>query len=482
MREYYFTFDEGLKVGLRTREDNPRNRQALVECYNGRPSKDGLLPYNPFVLPTFGGDPPFPHGSLDVTAWPFPQLIALREYNLLIVRDNVVNYDDVVYSIDSSNDLTEELRIDVLTYGAFGDQFDFADFGTYVIGTNGVVFLYYDTTLNDWQVMTSSSTIPLVKTICNFKGQAVAGNVQSSWHGCGSNHVIWTKIGEMDFTPARDNEAGFMKMPWSGVVYRVMRLGDYVMVYGSGGVAALKPVQSPVPSFGLEELLTVGIPSKMAVGGDNDSHVFVDTEGYLWKVGRSLEVEKLGIGASYPSASRLGYQEFLSSLSDIVISKNPEEPEFLISDDSNSYLLTGYGMSEVHQLVTSLGRVNGSLVAVFDDNEDEEYRVTTDLVDMGFRGQKTIMVLELGTYTSSIVRTALDWRIEKDAALQTSPWVLSGPQGVSTNIVAGAEFRLKMKAASYTDVELSYITARYKMTDMRSVRGIYAPAPRGQQA
>ena len=481
MREYYLTFDKGLRVGLRPSEDNPLNHQACVECHNGRASKNGLLPYNPLTLPTFGGAPPFPHGSLEVTAWPFPQLIPLKDYALLIVRDNVVNLDDVVYLIDSSNDLTELLRIDVLTYGAFGDQFDFADFGTYVIGTNGIVFLYYDVTLATWKVMTSSATIPLVKTLCNFKGQAVGGNVQSVWHGCGSNHVVWTKIGEMDFTPARDNEAGFMKMPWEGDVYRVMRLGDYVMVYGSGGIAALRPVTAPVPSFGLEELLTVGIPNKMAVGGDDNSHVFVDTEGYLWKVGRSLEVEKLGIGTSFPSASRLGYQEFLSSLSDIVVSKNPAEHEFYISDADASYLLTQEGMSGIHQLVTSCGRVNGSVVGLFDDSEDVEFRLTTDMVDMGFRGQKTIQTLELGTYTSNVVQTAVDWRVDKSAALRTSPWVLSGPQGVSTNIIAGTEFRLKMKVADYTDVDLSYITARYKMTDMRSIRGIYAQPPRGQE-
>ena len=42
MREFEFTFDEGLKHGLRRFANNPRNAQSLVECHNLAPNDQGL--------------------------------------------------------------------------------------------------------------------------------------------------------------------------------------------------------------------------------------------------------------------------------------------------------------------------------------------------------------------------------------------------------------------------------------------------------
>jgi len=42
MREFEFTFDEGLKHGLRRFSNSPRGEQALVECHNLAPADQGL--------------------------------------------------------------------------------------------------------------------------------------------------------------------------------------------------------------------------------------------------------------------------------------------------------------------------------------------------------------------------------------------------------------------------------------------------------
>ena len=42
MKEFEFTFDEGLNKGLRRFSNNPRNSQSLVECHNLAPSEQGL--------------------------------------------------------------------------------------------------------------------------------------------------------------------------------------------------------------------------------------------------------------------------------------------------------------------------------------------------------------------------------------------------------------------------------------------------------
>ena len=47
MKEYPFTFDDGLKKGLRRWDTNPTNEQALVECHNLAPAELGLKPHEP---------------------------------------------------------------------------------------------------------------------------------------------------------------------------------------------------------------------------------------------------------------------------------------------------------------------------------------------------------------------------------------------------------------------------------------------------
>ena len=42
MKEFEFTFDKGLRGGLRKHFSNPRNEQALVECHNLMPTEAGL--------------------------------------------------------------------------------------------------------------------------------------------------------------------------------------------------------------------------------------------------------------------------------------------------------------------------------------------------------------------------------------------------------------------------------------------------------
>ena len=49
MKEYEFTFQEGLTKGLRRHFTNPRNEQSLVECHNWRPTEAGLVTHEAVV-------------------------------------------------------------------------------------------------------------------------------------------------------------------------------------------------------------------------------------------------------------------------------------------------------------------------------------------------------------------------------------------------------------------------------------------------
>lgn len=180
--------------------------------------------------------------------------------------------------------------------------------------------IYWDVGISDWHEIVASPTIPMMRTVCNFKGQMIGGCVLSAWHGCDETFVVWSKIGEADFTPDKRNEAGFRRDPFGGEIYHVRRLGNYVVIYSSKGITRMIPVSSPAATFGFEELHDVGLINRGAVGGNLKEHLFVDVDNFVWKLNEG-------------GLTKLGYQEFVDNLTygDILVHHNSNKEDFYIS-------------------------------------------------------------------------------------------------------------------------------------------------------
>lgn len=448
MKEFSITFDKGLSSGLRSSESNPRNKQALTECYNLKPDVLGLLPYEPVIDES---------GALSLS-WPYPQIFIGSDYRYICTNTKI-------YTMDSSWNQT--LKVTTTASGIW----DFADFGTYVLFVNGAKIVERSPVDGSYTASDTLTDMPRFSTVCNFKGQVIGGNVKSTWHGCGTNSVVWSAIGTNDFTPGVDNvkgsmnEAGFRHMRWEGEIYRVKRLGNAVIIYGDNGIDALVPYES---TFGLKEILDKGIASKGAVGGSWNEHVFVDKEGYLWRIKSDLSTE------------RLGYKEYISliDLTEVMVSYDGSKREYYIADDTYGYLLTHWGLCQVYQKVTSVASIDGTSYGVTSDGSDDEGRVVTDVIDFGVRGFKTIGLLEAGIYhpAGSTYKgyATVDWRSNKTDSFTRRDWVLMNPNGVATVMTAGDEFRLCVKADNYQNMQLDYINARVKVTDRRFMRGLTA--------
>jgi len=456
MREFEAKIDY-ISKGLRPRGRNYRNAEGLVECYNLRCGSRGLEPYTSLVNPISG---------VDLSpSWPFPQLINSMRYKFLVVRDEVGGQDKIYEVSDDYSTITLISTISHSTYEV-GGRWSLADFDEYVLLSNGVYMVYRDTTANTFTGITTLSNTPRCNTICNFKGQLVGGGVSSSWYDCGSSHIIWSKIGNIDCTVESNNEAGFFKVPFDGEVYQVKRLGDYVVVYCENGILVLSPVSSPAPTFKFLELSNTGLYSRYSIGGDYNNHLFVDVEGYVYIIDKSLKLNKLD------------YQEFMLEMDNIIVNYNPYDNDFYIGDSSKGYLFNENGMSEIGQSILDFAEPGAGLFVDFDD--DDEARITTDLIDMGYRGQKTTELIEAGFTSSGIVEVAVDWRIDNSSELESTDWIETNNQGIATIRVVGSEFRVKIKSSNYNNFEIDYLKLRYKMSDLRNIRGIYAPPPRGQ--
>lgn len=462
MREFELIIDEALVKGLKPRVNYPRNAQILDECFGFRCGQFALEPYNL-------ASNPLPETVDIYYNWPYPQVIRGERYTIVVVRDHV-HVEDTVYIASDSYDLTEIFGIDELTFGQ-GTLMELADFGEYAFMTNGVIMIYWDTTISDWHEITSHASIPMMRTICNFKGQAVGGCVLSDWYDCDETFFVWSKIGEMNFVPELKNEAGYRRDPYGGEVYHVRRLGNDVIGYTSKGITKLVPVSSPAATFGFEEIHDVGLMNRGAVAGNEREHCFLDSNSELWKISNKLE--------------KLGYQSYMQRLvnGDVIINYDSSNGDYYISDGITSFLLSPFGLTEIPQHMSAVWHDRGDIHGLPDtvtgicNTELYEPMIVTGPFDFGYRGTKTIFGLEYAGISTD-PRMTVDWRMKQSDEFKRANWTPINDHGFGTLIAASNEFRICFKAESAQAVD--WIKARYKMTDLRNVRGVYAAPPRGQ--
>ena len=458
MRELELVVDEALRKGLSPFYVTPFNSQYLKEFLGFRLGEAGPEKYNLADNPLSG------LASL-LYSWPFPQFITGERYNLLIVRDSDVNHEDVVYSVDDDHTTaTHIFSVDELTFG-LGTLMEVADFGEYVFMTNGVIMIFWDPSLSAWNKIVASSVIPMMRTVCNFKGQLVGGNVVSSWHDCDEKFYVWSKIGHVDFTPDNYNLAGYRRDPYGGEVYHVRRLSDMVIGYSSKGITALEAVNTPIPTFKFTELDDVGLVNQGAMNGSLREQVYVGKDKRLRKITRQgIEV--------------LDYRYYMEQLNEIIVSYNGD---FYIGDNEKTFLLTKQGLSEIPQHPSAVwGDVNEAHMVP--ETADYEYKMTivSHPFDMGYAGQKTVFSMETDLMLGYKPKVAVDCYLNPDTYFTTSYKPLNN-QNAASIIAAGNAFALRLRLnPDYDNTRIGYIKARYKMTDLRSLRGVYAPPPRGQ--
>lgn len=299
----------------------------------------------------------------------------------------------------------------------------------------------------------------------------------STWYDCYENSVAWSDIGHSDFTlDESQNIAGYMHMPWEGEVLRVFRLGNFVMVYGDNGVAALQPHVEPEPTFGLVELDSIiGLAGREAWCGNYQKHYFVDRAGALWEIDAKLQVKKHD------------YREYLAGLTgtNLVLSYNEADDEVYISNGTSAFIKTPQGLTATYQLVKSMRYKDGTLFATLDEAADDSVILETDTFDMGVRGIKTLTTIEAGVTQelgdTEDVEIAVKWRSSKTSAFTQTGWQVVNPQGALTFFVSATEFRVMLRCATANDLDIDYLNVRYKVSDKRYQRG-FSPSQTGKES
>ena len=273
--------------GLRPKEELDHNAGYLSEATNIYLSEDGCFDAEKLTR-TF---------ALNETAQIF------QTYKGIFVLT-----DSKLYSYISSV-LTE-----LLTGLTQGGMWSHADFGDYLLFTNGEVNLIRDPTTGVFS-SDDGTAFPLAKCICSHRGRLILGGPKK-YPGEGevySNWIAWSDIGNLafldstDIGQARRNLSGYMPMQWQGNVLMIAPLDDKIIVYGDNGITVL-PLTSTAEvasTYGQMPIHETGIRGQgaMTTNGKEDEgtiHYFVDKTGWLHTISNDLNVK------------RLGYKEFLS--------------------------------------------------------------------------------------------------------------------------------------------------------------------------
>jgi len=472
MREFDYTFSDGFRVGLRPYK-TARNVESFTILKNGKVGKFGLEPIDELgeIFPQ-----PRPETYPDISQdWPFPQYFHGSRVDLLGLRKTL-------YEVNSDGSLTP-IVIDIDNVQS-DDLWDVGDFNKYQIVMKDKDFILEKAGDTGAWTKTDAphSTIPMATCVENYSGQALVGDISfDSWSEVDDSYVAWSRIGSASFIHDRSNVPGYMPMDFAGPIYRIKQLGKFVIVYGMNGVGMLYPTSSPAPTYGYNKLVDFGITGKGAVGGDHNIHCFLGRDGMIYKLALSGPTAFRQI----PTLKQVGYKDKASILSSTAVvsyvpgGENENEGDFYIGDEDICYLLSSYGMSTTHQKVSAAHRVSGIPVGMFESDEDTDFLGVTDIVDFGYRGQKTAYTFEVGCSGDGTYSVALDWRVNSKAAFQTTQFVELNDQGVATLICAGAEFKIRIKYDNPVDLDISYIKIRYKSSDNRSMRGFYR-APRNE--
>ena len=287
MQTFNYNIKELFNKGLRPLEESPRNGSYLTAVSNARISEGGLIQADKLIR--------------DFALNEDAQIFSTYKGLFILTKDTLYSYINSTLS-------------SMLTSLTVGGMWSHADFGDYLLFTNGEVNLIRDPITGVFATDTGT-VFPLAKCICAHRGRLILGGPKN-YPEIGetfSNWVAWSDIGKLaflsadDISQARQNLAGYMPMQWQGNILRLATLTDKVIVYGDNGITALPlaSVDGAMSTYGKVDIHKRGIRSQgaMTTNGKEDEgniHYFVDNVGWLYKMGSKLDVKQLG------------YKEFLT--------------------------------------------------------------------------------------------------------------------------------------------------------------------------
>lgn len=415
--------------------------------------------------------------------WPWPRLF-ITDYYLLAIAVDGINLS--LYELYS--DGSDFTAVKIQTLGALANvneiSLSFAE-RHYVVS----VFSFTDDvpTINMWgrwaravpgenaMVPISSDYIPGGTALCYFKGQLLVGGLKTNslkWAELGQCAVAWGGIGNVTFDPVVEPMAGFAKMPWDrsgkNKVYYITQYGENeVVVYGSGGIEKLTPFGNDViTGFGQSTIQQGGVLGFGCAGGTKDYQCFIDNAFNLCTLTDNIKV--------------LGYKNYMKKLMPerVIISFDPLERNFYITDGIYCFVLTSKGLYETHQCPTSIGRIDGTLTGFIKHTSQAEIKLETTEIDLKSSGLKTVNSVEYNVDYETSVNAQLygsaSARYTHKGEMITGRMSMLNNEGTFFPFITGRSFKFLLQGdyIPNSTFNLSSIKVNASFIDARTRRGL----------
>jgi len=503
MREFSITIEEPFQNGLRPDETFRTREGFLEECFNMVPNRFGLEEYELTEDPFDGG----------VTVnLPFPQVFRGRDLTLMFQATTLsavtVSTDPWTVSGITTYDPAAPTSTKAITSSG---AWHFIDLGPSFYAFNGACTVFRP----GFHLFTGAATTTFVnssvtiKTGCEYRGRVFLGGFDkaniwdTAWgdvftefkaeagvdeitfddDGPGPNWVMWSSIGGGDFPfwlmfpkgfsdlplglskeavlqKMKQNTFGWAPLRHAGNVVVMKPLGDAIIVYGDEGIEALIPQGTNV---GFRRIANFGILGRGAVDSDGDSHLFLDAEGHLWRMGSDLGLE------------RLGHREWLSSFSatSTAIVYSPVDRQFLISEPGQGYVLKDGRLAEHNQQVSTLIHKDGVPYGVGVTGASTNVRVMTGALDLRRQALKTLHDVQIDYSDITALKVEVLYRNDHTSSFKTVGAKLVGPEGVLTTMLTAREFKLRITGTPGNNPRITSVELRWNLVDKRAVRGQY---------
>lgn len=274
-------------------------------------------------------------------------------------------------------------------------------------------------------------------------GGIVEGDV---WGVPSQANWVWTsRIGHMDFDYDDSGETTRQPMPFSGYIYKIIKLGASAIVYGKNGVALMTPHGV---AWGVKQIWPVGVWGKQCIADCGTHHYFIDSNARLCKVTEGGGITSIDYSNYFSSLSRLATMIY-----------NPYEDIVYITDGTYGYALSQGGLGRCPANITGYGYKNNVVYATTTSGAItfDPVSIVTDTIDFETRQAKIIKEIEIGINATYDVYVAVDYRWNKADSFYTTPFVACNRYGQAFIFVSGIEFRIRVKQTTYEAIQIDYI-------------------------
>lgn len=316
MRSYRFPYDDSFKAGLVSENPGSVNTQGFVRLVN-------LIPFN---------------GALQYRPQP-------RVTSVFDVTTEIFKYGNDVMALSSTKieqvnqpsgvTFTRDTLLAPLDTGVRWCLADYVDFGIISHCGSATYVGYLDKFGQISSVSPTGVGIPKAFSMTDVNGQLVVGGILSDFLNPSIDYttfVAWSKIGSIDFTVDKTNEAGFHQ-PNIGRVLSVQKLGASFLALGNDGVGLYYPADQ---TFGYKKISEYGIQSAWNCCSSGDEVFFIDKRGVLRRVKESAA----------QNVEQLGYSWLFENKNCRMHWARGEEELRVIVDNTTTFHLNEFGMCQ----------------------------------------------------------------------------------------------------------------------------------------